>query len=122
MSVGNWVFPDPLTDRNVHLTPPWAWLYLPFASAVLRVRLLSFSPQLLQAPADLHLMAPVGGLIVASPLGQVGLVHPAALEVVAVLVILAPAQLFRTGIVGVAQVVRHGQGAAGADVVAGPGD
>ena len=72
-----------------------------------------------QAAGDGGLEAAVGRLVVTPLLGQVGLGHPAAREVVRVEIALAVAELLGAPVVGVAQLGRDRQSAAGADVLAG---
>ena len=66
------------------------------------------------------LVAAVDRLVVAPLLRQIRLIDPAAFVIVAVLVVLAVAQLLGPPVMAVAQMLRHRQRAAVLDVVARP--
>src|SRR5262249_2225387 len=80
------------------------------------------APLHLESLADLRLVAAIDRFVIAARLGQVLLLYPATLEIVTVLVLGTVAQLFRPSVVGVAKMLRNGQGPAAAHIVAGPGD
>ena len=75
-----------------------------------------------QAFLDFRLVATLGRLIVAPRFRDVLLLHPAAFEVVAVLIAGTVSQFLGAAIAGVAQVFGHRQRAAGTDIVAGLAD